>query len=225
MYRYAGNNPVNGNDPSGLEWVWPWDPNASWNPIDTAHMIGGSVGSAVTTGISGVQAGIPAPLPIAFPVGPLPPMPPVNWQVLTNLACNIANLGNNKLIKDIVDCGCFGAAILDIFPGPGWLDVVERVDCACNLLTTAQLACKNSWPQFFAYGIATYADCRSVPIGTFIGGLLGFDVGAAGGGTAGTVVEPGGGTAVGAVGGTVFGVPIGIAVGDAFVDIAMFTKI
>ena len=38
IQRYVGNSPVDFRDPSGLaEWVWPWDDNASWNPLDTAQ--------------------------------------------------------------------------------------------------------------------------------------------------------------------------------------------
>lgn len=30
LYGYCGNSPSNQTDPSGLEWVWPWDPDAVW---------------------------------------------------------------------------------------------------------------------------------------------------------------------------------------------------
>jgi hypothetical protein len=30
LYRYVGNSPTLGKDPSGL-WVFPWDPNANWS--------------------------------------------------------------------------------------------------------------------------------------------------------------------------------------------------
>ena len=36
-YRYAHNNPANYVDFTGL-WVWPWDPTASWNPVDTTRL-------------------------------------------------------------------------------------------------------------------------------------------------------------------------------------------
>ena len=39
--RYVGNSPTNAVDPSGLaRWVWPWDPNASWNVADTLRTHG-----------------------------------------------------------------------------------------------------------------------------------------------------------------------------------------
>jgi RHS repeat-associated protein len=34
LYRYCGNGPESRGDPFG-EWVWPWDPSASWNPFKT----------------------------------------------------------------------------------------------------------------------------------------------------------------------------------------------
>jgi len=37
FYAYCGNDPLVYTDPTGL-WVWPWDPNASWSPSDTAGL-------------------------------------------------------------------------------------------------------------------------------------------------------------------------------------------
>jgi hypothetical protein len=45
-------SPINVIDPAGLRkdttgsWVWPWDPNASWNPIDTARLWIGGINDA-----------------------------------------------------------------------------------------------------------------------------------------------------------------------------------
>ncbi|GAB5443819.1 MAG: hypothetical protein Fues2KO_41680 [Fuerstiella sp.] len=49
--RYVGNTATTEVDPTGLEdWVWPWDPSASWNPIDTAETWGGMVSDGILTG-------------------------------------------------------------------------------------------------------------------------------------------------------------------------------
>ena len=37
LYRYCGNETTTRTDPFGL-WVWPWDPNASWNPYTTVSL-------------------------------------------------------------------------------------------------------------------------------------------------------------------------------------------
>jgi RHS repeat-associated protein len=37
--RYVANKVLDLTDPSGLDpWLFPWDPNASWNPRDTLHL-------------------------------------------------------------------------------------------------------------------------------------------------------------------------------------------
>jgi RHS repeat-associated protein len=62
-YRYCGNEPTSRTDPRGLEWVWPWDPRASWNPLDTASLWTGIQGAGVVGGVQaegGVVAGASA---------------------------------------------------------------------------------------------------------------------------------------------------------------------
>ena len=48
--RYVGNQITWGIDPSGQEWVWPWDPNASWDPRDTCNLWTGGWGIKVPGG-------------------------------------------------------------------------------------------------------------------------------------------------------------------------------
>ena len=55
-YRYVGNKPMNATDPSGL-WLWPWDPNASWNPYTTASLWTGIPANQFPHGI-GVQGSL-----------------------------------------------------------------------------------------------------------------------------------------------------------------------
>ena len=64
LYRYLGNNIPGRVDPSGLDWVYPWDPNADWSDWrigealgDAWDAISGGVGGGVAGGIIGAAAG------------------------------------------------------------------------------------------------------------------------------------------------------------------------
>jgi len=49
--RYVGNGVTTKTDATGLAvWVWPWDPNASWNPMVTVGTWGEMVVDGVYTG-------------------------------------------------------------------------------------------------------------------------------------------------------------------------------
>jgi RHS repeat-associated protein len=50
LYRAVGNMPTGRTDPSGLDWVWPWDPRADWSDW--------RIGEAFSdiTGISGTMS-------------------------------------------------------------------------------------------------------------------------------------------------------------------------
>ncbi len=67
LYRYVGNSPTIRIDPSGLKWVWPWDPRANWSDwrigqaIGTFSPLNGTISSGLTgevyLGFSHIQVG------------------------------------------------------------------------------------------------------------------------------------------------------------------------
>ena len=150
--------------PRGL-WVWPWDPNASWDPADTLDLWGGGIGALV--------------------------------DEIRRIFCLIANLGNIQAVQDFVTCGCFAFGILDVFPGLNLNVYVERIDCWCNILSTAQTLCNMGWGSGALYAITTYVDCRSLNWGIGVANWLGLNTG----GGPGSVVA--------------------IAIGDLIVDVSM----
>jgi RHS repeat-associated protein len=63
-YRAFHNSPTNAVDPTGLDWLWPWDSNASWSPSKTWDLWVGNRPAAA------------APAPIApAPIAPAPAAP------------------------------------------------------------------------------------------------------------------------------------------------------
>ncbi len=111
LYRALGNMPTGRTDPTGLDWVWPWDPRADWGDWrlgeffrDVARMpfaprIGGRtpgyIDLNITVPIPGFwKPGAPRPnMPIPFPInsfgvkigdgppGPIPWLPGVHPYV------------------------------------------------------------------------------------------------------------------------------------------------
>ena len=57
VYAYCYDSPPTRNDPSGLAWVWPWDPNASWCPDDTIECWTGIPASSLPHGAGVVGSG------------------------------------------------------------------------------------------------------------------------------------------------------------------------
>jgi hypothetical protein len=96
LYRYAGNSPQNYIDPTGLEWVWPWDPNANWKdwrlgeaardafiaanavPLNVVRQVVAPVQNQPTQGYIDVQITLPIHFWInsgGFQIGDGPPGP------------------------------------------------------------------------------------------------------------------------------------------------------
>lgn len=205
---------LKGMDPFGI-WVWPWDPSASWKPIDTAELWGGGAKHLVPPVTSIPFPGLPLMPGSIFPGEPggiaLP-------ELL--LPCHIWNLeGPGSIGRDLVDCFCFGAGVADIIPGIGECPYVEAADCVCNVLTTMQVMCNRNEAWGVAYGALTGLDCASVPIGTAAGVVLGCITG----GAIGTPPAPGAGTGIGCILGGLSGGAAGSVVGDILVDIGAWT--
>jgi RHS repeat-associated protein len=182
FYRYCGNNPVPYVDPTGL-WVWPWDPNADWvwpwDPNATWEPAFLQAFDIIATEMEKV------------------------WGQLQDALCGLAKPASNS---NIVTCACFVMGVADMAPGVGQVPLVEKADCACNVLTAANLYCNKQFTRAAAYGLLTAIDCMSIELGELLGVPLG--------GAIGTVLNPGVGTAGGAAVGAVFG--------DALVDVAAF---
>ncbi len=54
FYRFVDNNPTNGTDPSGLAWVYPWDPNANWGDWRLGEAVGDTISNIqVSTSVGG----------------------------------------------------------------------------------------------------------------------------------------------------------------------------
>jgi len=204
-YLFCGVNPLDYVDPSGF-WVWPWDPNASWNPIDTAELwIGG--GEQIQPPIIGILPGLDV-LPGGIPLPEL------------FLPCNIWNLGGaGRPGRDLVDCFCFGATITDMIPGVGECPYVEAADCVRNVLTAIQVACNRNEAWGELYLALTAIDCASIPVG----GAAGVVLGCLTGGTIGTPPAPGGGTVIGCILGGLTGGAAGSIVGDVLVDVGAWS--
>jgi RHS repeat-associated protein len=43
LYRYLDNEPINGIDPSGIEWAYPWEDNANWRDWRLGEAIGDTI--------------------------------------------------------------------------------------------------------------------------------------------------------------------------------------
>lgn len=118
--------------------------------------------------------------------------------MLHDLLCELVDLWDQN---DVATCVCGIAGVLDIIPGLTLMPGVENLDCVCNLLTAFQLHCEKRTCESRWYFAITVSDCASLPLGSFLGGLLGLPTGPAGG---------------------LLGVGLGTVIGDAVVDIIMF---
>jgi hypothetical protein len=137
-------------DPSGLrDWVWPWDPNASWNPSDTWEMVMetfcDSIGNAAEY---------------------------LNNTQIGNCMCGIAQAADivNSLLPPV---GGVAGTIIGGDPATGVLagniasGVIEAADCGCSVSKALELSCKSTKGNFnkgvaAVYAIATAADCFSL---------------------------------------------------------------
>ena len=85
LYRYVFNSPTSAKDPTGLEWVWPWDSRANWRDWrigealtdlwnSISGTVGGSLGGAGVGALAGGAGGATAVVVLSVifvtPIGP-----------------------------------------------------------------------------------------------------------------------------------------------------------
>ena len=134
------------------------------------------------------------------------------------LPCDAWNLGGPGAVgRDLVDCFCFTASLVDMVPLPGIGNdpYVEAADCVCNVLIAIQVACNRNDAWGVAYGVLAGIDCSSLPLG----GAAGVVLGCLTGGAIGTPPAPGAGTGVGCIVGGLAGGAASSWIGDFLIDV------
>jgi outer membrane lipoprotein SlyB len=214
LYEYVGGMPTIFMDPMGLLELPDWAKGAvSAVARVSGFGVVGAVAEAVSPGIAGEAAGVATEVASN-----------VITPVVTSVAGSVASLALGKearaafaqilgaVDEDLITCACLSAGIVDIALGD---PATELIDCACNIMTAADLFAEGRSAAGWAYLTLTVADCLSTQIGAALGAAVLSLVGASGG----TAAAPGPGTAAGGAAGAAAGSKVGAVVGGVIIDV------